>query len=768
MKINLKKVASVLASAVMLGSTLGFAAAAWADPFVKNGVGDAAIVVGAGAAATDMVAATDLGTSLNAKITATDTTVAAGGDTKELSKKNVKINLGDALSSVYATLDKDELSTVLADGIYEDADGTEYDYEQSIALGATNLTHFASDDVNEDEKPVIGFDIASSAEILNYTLDFTDKPINSSAVMDDTFLEMLGVKYYVSAVEAGLKLTLLDSANTATVDSSGPTTVTVGDKTYTVEIVSVSEGTTNKATLKVNGEKIDSTNQGSSRKIDTDTYLSIVDVNEASRESDLHYVEFSIGSGKVVLTDGENLELNDKSIDGVAVDLTSTSGKLDQIKLVWTADEESFLVSGMDLVLPGLESIKLSTTGLTSADVEEMSIANSGDDYMQLKDVKVKDGTISNLPILYSNVTTFTGLGKDATHQLITSQGGTGAGSTTSIALALDEDSTSYFVASRATADDFESYVFELKSVNEVDSGTHNETTIKNLATDKETVITDADDVDFGDITLTTSSADGDAGSVTITISGTDVYADRIYTAAGMDIRLPVINSSAVNSTRVNAYNGNPTSWIAYMYEGNKDNDVDTTAFSATLAHATKGCEVDAISPTELPIESSSDDYEGYVIGAHATKMLYKTGGDQDTLDITYPVAESYAKVYVSESAVSFSGSNSIKVIKDSEIDSAKDKNLIVVGGSCINSVAATMLGASAPVCGADFTALTEVAAGKYLIEVIASPYATADKIAMLVAGYDAAETTLAVAKVKEGTVSTAVGTKLILPQATA
>jgi hypothetical protein len=762
MKINLKKVASVLASAVMLGSTLGFAAAAWADPFVKNGVGDAAIVVGAGAAATDMVAATDLGTSLNAKITATDTTVAAGGDTKELSKENSKINLGDKLSAVYATLDKDELSKVLADGIYEDADGTEYDYEQSIALGATTLTHFVSDDVNEDEKPVIGFDIASSAEILTYTLDFTDKPINSSAVMDDTFLEMLGVKYYVSAVEAGLKLTLLDSANTATVDSSGPTTVTVGDKTYTVEIVSVSEGTTNKATLKVNGEKIDSTNQGSSRKIDTNTYLSIVDVNEASRESDLHYVEFSIGSGKVVLTDGENLELNDKSIDGVAVNLTSSSGKLDQIKLVWTADEESFLVSGMDLVLPGLESIKLSTTGFTSSDVEEMSIANSGDDYMQLKDVKVKDGTISNLPILYSDAgkTNFTGLGKDATHKLVTAANNV---------LELDEDTDSYFVASRATADDFESYVFELKSVNKVESGVHNETTIKNLATDKEFVITDSDTMDFGDITLTTSSVSGDAGNVNITVStGTGTaYTTKIYTAAGMGISLPLMGTTTANTINVT---GGTTSWIMNITEGDKDNNVDQSSTTVTLGHtATKGPEVsDLPGISELAVESNSDDYEGYVISNRATKVLYKTGGDQDTLDIMYPVAESYAKVYVSESAVSFSGSNSIKVIKDSEIDSAKDKNLIVVGGSCINSVAATMLGASAPVCGADFTALTEVAAGKYLIEVIPSPYATADKIAMLVAGYDAAETTLAAAKVKEGTVSTDVGTKLILPQATA
>ena len=770
MKINLKKVASVLASVVMIGSTIGFAAAAWPAPFVENGAGASAIVVGASAASTDLVAATDLGTSLNAGVTSTGSTVATGGDTKELNKDTSKINLGDKLNSVYASLDKAELSKVLADGIYEDADGTEYDYEQTVTPAGNTLTHFANDELNADEKPVIGFDLASSSNILNYTLDFTDKPLNSSAVMKDTFLTMLGVKYYVSDITssgANVALTLLDSANTATVDSSGPTTVTVGDKTYTVEIVSVSEGTTNKATLKVNGVKIDSTNEGSSRKIDTDTYISIVDVNEASRESDLHYVEFSIGSGKAVLTNGEDLELNDKTIDDIAVTITTSAGKLDQIKLVWSVDDESFLVPGTDLVLPGLESLKLSMTEFTSSDMEEMSVANSGDDYMQLKDVNVKDGTISNLPILYSNVTTFNGLGKDATHKLVTGQGGVNAGSTTSIALSLNESRDSYFVASRGTADDFESYVFEFKTVNEVDAGVHNETTIKNLADDEEYVFSDADDIDFGDITLTTSSANGDEGTVTITISGTDVYADRIYTAAGMGIYLPILNDSSVNSTRRNAFTADSTSWVLSMTEGNKDNDIDATNFTATLTHATKGCEVDAISPVELPVESSSDDYEGYVIGAHATKMLYKTGGDQDTLDISYPTAESYAKVYASETVVSFSGTNSVKVIKDSEVDSAKDMNLIVIGGSCINTVAAKMLGSTTPVCGEEFTTLTGVSAGKYLIQVAASDY-NAEKLAMLVAGYDAAETTLGVAKVKEGTVATTVGTKEILPQAAA
>jgi len=81
---------------------------------------------------------------------------------------------------------------------------------------------------------------------------------------------------------------------------------------------------------------------------------------------------------------------------------------------------------------------------------------------------------------------------------------------------------------------------------------------------------------------------------------------------------------------------------------------------------------------------------------------------------------------------------------------------LIVVGGSCINTAAAKILGSETPLCTSAFTEKTTVGAGQYIIKTVASPYAAADsgKVAMLVAGYEAAETKLAVAKALEGAAS--------------
>jgi hypothetical protein len=141
---------------------------------------------------------------------------------------------------------------------------------------------------------------------------------------------------------------------------------------------------------------------------------------------------------------------------------------------------------------------------------------------------------------------------------------------------------------------------------------------------------------------------------------------------------------------------------------------------------------------------------------------------DQKTVSISYPDNQVYAQIYIGEDEAVISGSTTTSsgtatelgkvTYEDSEITSVQGKNLLVVGGSCINSVAANLLGQGA--CGADFTALTDVSSGEFLIETFDSPY-TSGKVAMLVAGYNAADTTKAVTYLTNNAVDTTSGTKL-------
>ncbi|HTZ42071.1 MAG TPA: hypothetical protein VMC07_02590, partial [Candidatus Omnitrophota bacterium] len=112
---------------------------------------------------------------------------------------------------------------------------------------------------------------------------------------------------------------------------------------------------------------------------------------------------------------------------------------------------------------------------------------------------------------------------------------------------------------------------------------------------------------------------------------------------------------------------------------------------------------------------------------------------------IKYPAMQAYEQLYLGSTSASVSnggtaGSIGDVIYKDTEVSSASTKNLIVVGGSCINSAAATLVGGA--YCGNDWTTATGVSSGQFLIKSYGSSTLTSSgKIALLVAGYEAADT---------------------------
>jgi len=751
MKFNFRKIASVIASTVMLSSTVAMAAAA-NYPAPYNSVADVAVVYGAAATGGfDAAAAVNIQTNLNSALVQTGVaTTVSGGDFLKLEKSTNKLNLGDTMTDVYATaLDDDELSNVLASGVYEDEEGTEYDYDQTIALEALEVEHFANSDIDANEVPVIGFEITDGTDVLTYTLDFVDTVENSSALLETTYLTMLGREYYISEWDATDKvMTLLDTANTATVYSDGPVSVTVGTTTYEVEIVSVDD-TDSEAVLKVNGEEISAISEGNSRKIAEDTYLSVLDLKEATRESDQHRVKFSIGTGQIVLTDNDNLEVNEEAVEEITVDFDVTTD-LNSLELLWTADEDLFLVPGMDIIMPGFETIKLSMGGFIRNDIEELSVTYQSDDYIKVTGLELEDGSIT-LPILRSNSTHFNGIGEDTDKVLVTNA------TTNSITIPLVEDEDTMFVATWVATggDDWASYAYYFDDI-KVD-GAKNITVLTNVAdsTDKLEFTNEGDDASVGELTFTINDQNEDAGTATLVItkdSGT-AYADRVITKKGLQFLLPVLGGSTAPEID---FTTTPTTWIMNFTEADEDNNVGLGAtFAVTLGHSADGPQVNNILDINtLPLDDSSDDEEGYVggDGSHATRLVL-LDDDQDKVDIEYPGEEAFAEVYISESEAAVTTGGAILLLTDAEVGSAK--NLIVVGGSCINTVAASLLGSSTPLCGADFEQVTGVGADSFLIETF--NYGTSG-VATLVAGYNAGDTTSAATYLTTQTVDTTVG----------
>jgi len=760
----------------MLSSTLALAAAAnYPAPFVKNGAADVAVVYGANAANSDLVAANDVTRLLQlelSKQTATSsgsgssTTSVSGADFVALKKSSDNLNLGNVVATVFgATVTDDDLTELLADGVYRNDENTDYDYEQKVTLGNSLILSYFSDNDYKDEAPTIGINLTSSQEVLNYTIDFTtdaESDLSGSDLVDleTTNLRLFGKDYYIlDAKNNTVKLTLLDTANSAIVSQGETKTITQGDKSYEASIVYIS---TSEVKLTVNGETTNSLSEGETYKLSDGTYLGIKDILARDVAGDVGQVEFSIGSGKLELTNGQTIELNDDTVDEITSYITtsassSTRYKLDKIVLRWTTDDDEFITAENELVMPGFNALKLSMGAFSLPSQEETQVIG-GSDRIELK-TTIKDGEVT-IPLLYaaSAASQFSGIGKDATNKLVTSN------ETSAINFSVASDQ--YMIASWNSSSEAESYLLSF-DVNKVDGINRTDVT-KHAGGSSTAVCKDkapTDTCNIGSLTLTISSVlENGANDVVMIQGGSGSSFNNLYTATGLKIALPTFAHNAttydgsINLTGTGATAGHTnTTFTLFFDEENKDDNLGAgPSFNVSIAFNTDtDIQVSAVDTQETnhDVSGDDDDTTSRVNSDLATQVIriVKSGSPSDA-KVIYSGSEAYGDVILTAvgATVSSDGTTTTTTgtgvkdlgsvqVSDSEVSSVSSKNLVVVGGSCINAVAAKLLGGS--LCGADFTTKTDVGAGAFLIQAFTSPYAN-NKIAVLVAGYNAGDTT--------------------------
>lgn len=164
-----------------------------------------------------------------------------------------------------------------------------------------------------------------------------------------------------------------------------------------------------------------------------------------------------------------------------------------------------------------------------------------------------------------------------------------------------------------------------------------------------------------------------------------------------------------------------------------------------------------------------SDTYKSAAIDTFGTFVTLESRTNENgVVNILNPTSQMYADVLFSAVGATVSSTDGTStpatslgevLVTDSEVSSVSTKNLIIVGGSCINSAAAKVLGLTGGACGAAFTDKTGIGSGEFLIESVGDAYTTG-KIALVVAGYDAADTVNAAKYLTTKTVDTTAGKK--------
>jgi hypothetical protein len=794
MKINLKKVATVLGSALMLGSTAAFAAAASFTPssFSDDGI---ALVVGQKAAISDMKNAVDLGANLAPATSTVETTATVtGGDSYQLEKASTKFQFGYGMDDVdSSTLDDKDLPVLLQDMVFEDNDNDEFDYKQTVVLNNLSLNLFDDDDYKTDS-PTVGFNIADGANILNYTLDFTENPLWMD--LDTADLTLLGKTYYVLSVPNNGSLTLLDAAVDTEVAEGESTTLTVGDKTYEVsaKITSASE-----VKLTVNGESTNTLDEGETQKLSEGVYVGIKDIMYNSKDSGVSSVEFSIGKGKLVLAEGEEVEINDEDVDNLVVDITNASEttKIDSIMLKWSADNDLFVTEDTSITMPGFEAIKISFSGMTYPAEETFTLKADGDDKVMLKDFETKDSK-ADIYLLNGDNGNFSLIGKDSNNKLATGNQNNFVNFT--------EGTHDFFVLSYKSGDEAESYLVRATGFDDSDYPSTVTADFEYLVDgtwkDLDTSVNASEEVSIGSAAFTVDWVSNEtAKTVNLSVSGSNTF-KKLYSAEGLEVYLPWQNSTVYNITNNTVYTAADACTIAQRALAFGELGTKTVGYNITglptYANVTAACNAtsfvvqfdeedkdDAISggnmfnvtvgldsDLEVTISSIAGDTTAYEIGesevfrsfvqsALATEIKDDQSGDHESVLITYHGAESYGNVFILAPSATVTGTETpatnvgVMTVYDNEVSSVSSKNLIVIGGSCVNSVAAELLGGA--LCGDAFTAKTGIKSGEALLE----SFTRGTQTALLVAGFNAEDTTKAVTYLSNNNVNTTVGSKM-------
>lgn len=752
-----KKIASVLASAFMVGSTLftGYATAAmYPQPFVSDsGVANVAIVYGSHTAATsDLVSVTAIQTDLSSYVLEDSVSGEAtieGGDFVRLDKSSTKFHLGNGITDVISSsVTNDDLPVLLTDGTYTDDDNDDFDYTQKLTLTNMSLTMFDDNDYKEDT-PTVGFKISSGAQIMNYTLDFNTDPLWDD--LDQTDIEIMGKNYFILSSTVNTTLNLLDAANTALVNEGETTSLVVGDTTYEISAQVYSATQT---ILTINGERTNSLNVGETQKLKgTTTYVGIKNIFYVSKESGISSVEFAVGSGKLELTDGQDVQINDDSINGLTVDFTNSQEKLQKIVLTWSADDDMFVTDDSSITMPGFENIKMSFTGMTFPAEETFTVQGGSTSYVQLNDFPTKEST-EDIDLLYGSSSAFTGIGKDSDKILRT---------TNESSFTFTDSTDDYFIASYDDGSTAESYLVKATGFSSENSGANNRTTIQykkdGAWVDKKEDAENGDTVNLGDVSLTIGTVNYASKTVVITAGNANVNFNRLYSKEGLKVWLPWL--AAANNSQIAAYGPgalnltsnlaghNSTTFHLAFYEEDKNENIGSgNNFNVTLGwNSDSEAQVsdlvgESVSAAEV---GDSNIFRTFMYSPLATEFMWDQGSgtsDQDSIEITYHGEESYANAFITDVGAKVGGSdgsNAIGVpLKDTEIASASGKNIIVVGGSCVNTVAAELLGGTDRFCGAEWTTATTLGENQFLIKTFSR---TGGKVATLVAGWSAVDT---------------------------
>jgi hypothetical protein len=674
--IRFKKISAVLGTLLMTGLTLGTAAAAsYPAPFMDDGVADVAIVYGTG---------TGVSSLDYAQAQAIQTSLAGSVESSssvvhgEVYLTDDEVTLGGLITGgdINSPITDSKLETLKDEKFtWDDGAGSDdYNIHEEITIGTMKVL------TSIDDKKLEGVAL-SNEQALEYKFVFDDQ-FNYSAVggdeADTLYLEIMGEEYEIESM----------GTDSITVTTSDEVSMGIGD-TYslegkTVSVVDIFDG---------------------SVEVSVDGQAEVIDLDDTEKVEGIRINVKSVGYHS-------NTPETSKVILKIGVDISKsyTSGDEyigeDDDDPLWVWD-----IANLDAA-DGYIGVKY------NAKIDSANDEIAGDSIKYVGEGYVLPGDFAAVTL--DSLT-------DAAYQDLKFY---------------FEDSEDLFAAA-----DGSTAFAENKPVLVVEAEDTDILTTGGQETDKLYLYYNTTDNAFqtfyrdfdGDYTPTNYMrlANSSVNTVsTVTMNQTE-FATLQIGDTDLDLDIEVI--AGVGYLTLTNDDDSNNEVIYLKIGGDEFNSTAGTGTIESLGTTAEDAEAEDITfdGTDVSTEDYSYmDHYGILLSDGAT---VQDEADADEATLSIPEEQVYAQVTVSLGAVTESEASTLDVLaKDTEVSSVQGKNLIIVGGSCINSAAATVLGGA--YCGAAFTSATGVGASQFLIKGFEDAYTTG-KLALVVAGYDAADT---------------------------
>ncbi|MEK6969766.1 MAG: hypothetical protein AABW48_05040, partial [Nanoarchaeota archaeon] len=574
---------------------------------------------------------------------------------------------------------------------------------------------------------------------------------------EDAKITLLGEKFTIvlarRAQQNSIKLTLMGGAVNGSLLEGETQSYLLNGNTYKISLTYVDS---TYAKFSVNGEITDKLQVGDVYKLADGKEIGVSELMYQSYAGGVHSADFFVGADKIILRDDDvtntesdnELDVGGKTIGGADVIITGTDDNtffaLSTIVINMTAQDDYYVgananlssvikFSGDDPEILFTNNWDIQFKGLSEANSHEIKLNPSGD--RRYKYIFYDgNGDKVDLPLFYAVDSSTISFSEEAAESCIHLKKG------------VPIYKNDYFVLTGgdASSGSAKSFALQYKGADK-STATSPKIKFKNLG-NGETLEYSIDtssaeigsavcDIKLGGYSFAVVSNQVKTNNdFQISVSGSEDVDIVDYYGAQADVsNIPVSNcrntsvaSSAITITTADSsdYDNQAPAAIVLTVGATTTNKVTISSFT--------------VGGTSNPlIGEGSIDYGYTSMGGKITYASLSSSPNSFTYD--YPKEQRLPLLYVTSGATTPASGDLIAVNiidatkLDSEIVNTKAQNLIVVGGACVNTVAAALLGNPANCVG-------EISPGKARIKLVQ----TGENKAVLIIGYGSAETRLA------------------------